>query len=179
MTMTLIETKTLGAAAATIEFTSIPTDGTDLVALLSLRGNNSGVADDPIYRFNSDSGSNYSYRFLVGAGSGTPSSGSASTTFNYLGNSNGNTSTADTFSNHILYIPNYTSSVAKSSSVDAVSENNATEAYQRIIANLWTGTTAINTLTITSVTSTQFLAGSIVSLYKITKGSDGIVTTSP
>ena len=175
--MKLIESKTLATAAASIEFTSIPQDGTDLVALISLRGNNSGVADDPIYRFNSDSGSNYSYRFLVGDGS-TATSGSAATTFNYLGNSNGNTSTSNTFGNQILYIPNYTSSSAKSSSVDSVSENNATNAFQRIVANLWTGTAAITTFTVTSATSTQFLAGSTISLYKITKGSDGIVTTS-
>jgi hypothetical protein len=175
--MKLIESKTLATAAASIEFTSIPQDGTDLVALVSLRGNNSGVGDDPIYRFNSDSGSNYSYRFILGDGS-TAASGSSSTTFNYLGNSNGNTSTSNTFGNQILYIPNYTSSSAKSSSVDSVSENNASNAFQRIVANLWTGTAAITTFTVTSATSTQFLAGSTISLYKITKGSDGIVTTS-
>jgi len=44
MTMQLIETKTLLSAAASIEFTSIPQDGTDLLLLVSTRADGAGDA---------------------------------------------------------------------------------------------------------------------------------------
>jgi hypothetical protein len=63
-------------------------------------------------------------------------------------------------------------------SIDAIRENNATDARQAIFAALWSDTAAITSITIVP-SSTNFDVGSTFSLYKITKGSDGIVTTSP
>jgi hypothetical protein len=63
-------------------------------------------------------------------------------------------------------------------SVDAVNENNATSAQQEIRAWLWSETSAITSLTISAIGANQMVAGTTISLYKITKGSDGIVTTS-
>ena len=78
-----------------------------------------------------------------------------------------------------MYIPNYTGSTNKSISVDSVTENNATNNLMNIQAGLWSNTAAITSILFTSDTAGGFLAGSTISLYKITKGSDGIVTTSP
>jgi hypothetical protein len=169
MTMTLIETKTLGAAAASIEFTSIPQDGTDLVALLSQRnsGDNVGV----VLSFNT--GGAYTRRRLLGDGSAT----SSDTPTNDVLQS-ASVFTANTFSNSSIYVPNYTGSTSKSYSVDTVTENNATTSYQALYAGLWDGTAAITTLKLTAGGGFNFVAGSTVSLYKVTKGSDGIVTTS-
>jgi hypothetical protein len=61
--------------------------------------------------------------------------------------------------------------------VDTVSENNATAAFQRIIAGLNNSTAAITSINFFP-SSGNFVAGSTISLYGITKGSDGIVTTS-
>jgi hypothetical protein len=167
--MKLIETKTLGSAAASIEFTSIPQDGTDLFAIYSLR--NSVSSAGGIISFNT--GGTYSRRRLQGSGSSVASD-TASVDYQL----NPSSFTSSTFGNGSIYVPNYTSSNAKSYSTDSISETNATEAYQAIIAGLWTGTAAITTLTFTPLSSGNFEAGSIISLYKITKGTDGIVVVS-
>ena len=172
--MKLIESKTLGTAAAQIEFTSIPQDGTDLVALVSTRlsFNNSGSWYDMLVRFNGST-SNYSGRLLYGTGSGGFSL--TETSINIRTNSVG--TTANTFGNASLYISNYAVATNKSVSQDAVSEHNATLSWQAIGAALWSDTSAITSITFIPF-SGNLEAGSTISLYKITKGSDGIVTTS-
>jgi hypothetical protein len=172
--MKLIESKTLASAAAQIEFTSIPQDGTDLVALVSTRlsFNNSGSWYDMLVRFNGST-SNYSGRLLYGTGSG-----GFSLTETSIGiRTNATGTTADTFGNTSLYVPNYAGATNKSVSHDAVSENNATLSWQAIGAALWSDTSAITSMTFIPV-SGNLEAGSTISLYKITKGSDGLVTVS-
>ena len=172
--MKLIESKTLATAAASIEFTSIPQDGTDLVILTSLRSAQTGVEHVEVFIAFNGSTSNFSARQLFGSGSSTGSS----TPARQVGLLPGVNATSNTFNNGIIYIPNYTGSSHKSYSVDSVSESNATLAYQNILAGLWSDTSAITSLAITNTSGNNFVAGSTISLYKITKGSDGIVTTS-
>jgi hypothetical protein len=176
--MKLIESKTLGTAQASIEFTSIPQDGTDLVLVFSCRANVPDNYANTGIRFNGDTASNYSSRLLFGLGSGTPSSTSTTTTYVAFAYSTGTSATASTFGSSAVYIPNYTGSTTKSVSMDSVSENNATTAIQALTAALWTGTAAITSLRLFLPGGENLLADSTASLYKITKGSDGIVTTS-
>jgi len=173
MTMTLIESKTLLSAAASIEFTSIPQDGTDLYCLLSLRSTDN--ADFIAMSFNGSS-SDFTQRYLQGFGTGAVS---ATQTNLIIASTNPSPTTANTFASTLLYIPNYAGSANKSFSVDAVYEDNATLARQLIIAGLRSNTAAITSLTFTGGSGSTFVAGSTISLYKITKGSDGIVTTTP
>jgi hypothetical protein len=91
---------------------------------------------------------------------------------------NGSGSTSNTFSNLSVYIPNYTGSTAKGVSIDSVTENNGTNAFQVIAAHLTNSTSAVTSIGFFSTTSSSFLTGTTISLYGITKGSDGIVTTS-
>jgi len=155
--MKLIESKTLGTSQAAIEFTSIPQDGTDLVALISSRGVGTNAMT---LAFNT--GGAYTNRRLFGTGSSTGSDSSGQ-----IGQSNSSTDTANTFGNTSVYIPNYTGSTAKSYSVDSVSENNGTAALQIIIAGLWSGTSAITSMTFTAVSAGTFAIGSTVSLYGV------------
>ena len=178
MTMTLIETKTLGTAAASIEFTSIPQDGTDLVCVFSFRIDTGGTYVNTAIRFNGDTGSNYSMRMLYGTGSGSGLSAAQTTTSLQWVYSTGTVATANTFGNAQVYIPNYTGSTAKSVSMDSVSENNATEAIQALTAGLWSGTAAITSMLLFAQPGTNLLAGSTASLYKITKGTDGTTVVS-
>jgi hypothetical protein len=171
--MKLIETKTLGTAAASIEFTSIPQTFTDLVVLMSCRTNRALIIDGLVLNLNGSAVS-FTGRKLQGDGS----SPGTETTTTEVGHAPGNTATANTFSNVYLYIPNYTGSTNKSLSSDAVSENNATAAYQTLYAVLWSNTAAITSLRIAPLVGTELSIGSTISLYGITKGSDGIVTTS-
>jgi hypothetical protein len=173
MTMTLIETKTLGAAAASIEFTSSPQDGTDLVVVCSLRGDTNNQSAFTNIGFNSST-SNFSTRFLQADAGLTPGSGTGVRGINYLNNP---FQTANTFDSTTVYIPNYTGSTNKSFTGDGVVENNATAAWLFLVAGLWSDTSAITSIQITP-NAGNFVTGSTISLYKVTKGSDGIVTTS-
>jgi len=144
-TYTLLEQITVGAAgASSVTFNSIPQTGyTDLVVKASVR---STVAEDGFGpRFNSDSGSNYTYRAVVGQGA-SASSFSGTSTYLPIGRMPESSYTANTFGNCEFYIPNYVSSNQKSVSVDAVNENNATTARAQLAAGLWSGTAAITTV---------------------------------
>ena len=172
MTMSLIATTTLTSSELSIEFTSVPQTFTDLKLVLSLRGTDSDAASFPVLIFNGIS-TGSSIRTLSGNGSVAASQSIGAILFV----ANGATSTANTFGNAEIYIPNYTASTNKSLSIDSVSENNATVGLQYLIAGDWSNTSSITTLRITN-TPNSFVAGSTISLYGITKGSDGIVTTS-
>jgi hypothetical protein len=172
--MKLIETITLGTAAASIEFTSIPQiPFTDLVLLVSGRTARANEVDGIALAFNGSSAS-FTARRLFGAGNGTVTSD----TTNGHPFFSGANSTSNTFGNSSIYIPNYTGSTNKSFSVDGLHENNATLAYQGISAGLWSNTAAITQIAVSSNVASNLIAGSTISLYGITKGSDGIVTTS-
>jgi hypothetical protein len=169
--MKLIESKTLGTAAALIEFTSIPQTFDDIVLVFSGRSTGSFVMAGYFLSINGNA--SITFKQLVGNGSASsPSAGSDG----YLGNLPGANATSNTFGNSSIYIPNYRLSVNKSISFDGVAENNATESNQVIGAGLWSNTAAITSLAL-SVGNT-LAVGSTASLYGITKGSDGIVTTS-
>lgn len=159
---------TVGAAgAASVTLANIPQTGyTDLKIVASPR-NSSGGGNIQL-KFGTSGGissTGYSSKYLYGAGTGTPGSGSGGTstsmTISSLENSG---DTANTFSICELYIPNYTSSNAKSVSADNATENNATTAYAEIWAGLWTGTGSITTIEFTTSTG-SFAANSTFYLY--------------
>jgi len=176
MTMRLIETKTLATDAASITFTSIPQDGTDLLLLISVRTARGLAADNIRVRFNGDNtDGNYSSKVLYGTGAGVSSFNEQS----YIGDINASVSAANTFSSISFYTSNYTASVIKSSSSDTVSESAVATAYQTLVARYWNNTAAITSLEVGYTADlSNLVAGTTMSLYKITKGSDGIVTTS-
>ena len=176
MSMTLIETKTLGTAAASIEFTSIPQDGTDLVLKMSLRYNGTpGNPQQPTSISFNGSGASKTSRYLYGAGgSGLGVSVNYTEFYDWIPTT---TATSNTFSNGELYIPNYSGSTNKSASIDGVIENNGTAGWLHIGALLWSSTAAITSIQIAGV-AYNLVAGSTISLYKITKGSSGGVVVS-
>jgi len=171
MTMTLIETKTLGSAQASIEFTSIPQDGTDLIVYASARSTGDGTRNMLITINGSTSG--LSGRFLFGNGTSVSSNTDTRATGAY----NHNSSTSNTFSNVSMYFTNYSGGTNKSWSVDSVIANNAADGGLYIDAKLWSNTEAITSLAFTPDTG-NFSANTTISLYKVIKGTDGIVTVS-
>jgi len=169
-TFTLISSVTVGSGgAANIEFTSIPATYTDLAVLLSVRSTRtSDYRDELFIRFNSDSGNNYSTRVLIGSGAGGGSASVASTNYIKKGTMPSDTSTASTFGNNLIYIPNYAGSNQKSVSGDQVMENNsATNYYLELEASLWTGTSAITSITFTPEVGPNFAQYSTAYLYGI------------
>lgn len=162
-----IATTTVGAGgSANITFSSIPSTYTDLLIMFSGRSNYTATTHDYFfYRFNSDSGSNYTSRAFYGDGSSA-----ASLTNTYTGNlavATANTSTSNSFGNTCIYIPNYTGSTNKSSSSDSVHETNATPAVSGLYANRWGNTAAITSVTIVPVGGTLWNQYSSATLYGI------------
>jgi hypothetical protein len=173
MSMTLVSTVTVGSGgAASIDFNSIPQTGTDLVVVISSRLTDATVASDLFFYINnSNTGA---VRWLQGTGSATRSN-NYTNTLNVWAGTNGSSSTSNTFSSATYYFPNYTSTTNKSFSIDNVTENNAAEAYQSIVAGSFATSSPITSLKFNDGTYAQH---STASLYLITKGSGG-ATTSP
>lgn len=174
MTMQLISTITVPAGGqASISFNSVPQNFTDLLVLGSARITSAVVRDGVLVRFNGDSTSgNYFYNWLytTNGAVGIPGKGNISGILAF--DAPGASATANTFGNGSCYIPNYTAAVAKSTSTDAVGENNATAATTYINAGLWNSTAAITSITILN-SSSNLVENSTFSLYGILKGSGG------
>ena len=142
-TYTLIASTLVGSGgAANVEFTSIPSTYTDLLVKISVRTNVASTFWGWRMIFNSST-SNYTGKTLSGNGSSVSSSNQTSP---WAGSINANNSTASTFSNIEVYIPNYASSNYKSYSIDGVTEANATTAEMHLDAGLWSDTSAITTI---------------------------------
>ena len=137
----LIEAKTLATTTASVTFSSIPQTFTDLLVLVSARGDAGGQRDCYI-SFNGST-SNFSNKVLDMSNnivsSGTPARN--------IGAVSGTTTTANIFSNAAVYIPNYTGSTYKSFSGDFVAENNAQSTNVILLsAQLWSDTAAITSI---------------------------------
>jgi hypothetical protein len=170
-TFTKIASVTVGASpVATIDFSSIPSTYTDLCLKMSLRTNRTGTFDYVTINFNGSS-ANFSLKTMQGdGGGGSPASYNRGTFgVNFIGRSDAASNTANTFGNGEIYIPNYTVSQNKSSSIDMVNEDNSATAYANMTAGLWAQTAAINQLTITNGTGNSYVQYSTATLYGISK----------
>lgn len=163
-----ISTVTVGASgASSIDFTSIPQTFTDLKVVLSARTNRANATDEANLTFNNNS-SGYSWRMLYGDGSSAASASGSSTTSIAGVQIPGGNATASIFGNTEIYIPNYTSANNKSTSIDAVPEDNATSSYMKVVAGLWANSAAITSVKISGATG-NFVQYSTATLYGITK----------
>ena len=168
-TFELISAVTVGSGgASSIDFTSIPSTFTDLCLKVSLRDTRSAIDDYCNLTFNNDTGSNYSMKSVWSTGSTVGNSNFSAQTANYVFQIASANATASTFSNVEIYVPNYTGSTQKSFSTDGVTETNAstgTDRLNALTASLWTGTAAINRITLTAAVgnfaqySTAYLYG--------------------
>lgn len=169
----LLGAVTVGSGGlATISFTSIPQNYTDLLLVHSLR--ESGNSATAQITFNS-SATNYTNKYLRGNGASATSSTQVSTFLETFDNYA--SSTASVFGSSSVYITNYTSSNNKSVSVDTITENNATTAYAQISASLWSDSAAITRIDITAGAGT-FDQYSTAYLYGIggARASGGTIT---
>jgi hypothetical protein len=160
-----IASVTLTSAAASIDFTSIPSTYTDLLIKASLRSAAASVNPGLKITFNT-SALNFTGRNVYGDGS---TAGSYTDTAGEIGILAGNSATANTFGNCEIYIPNYAGATNKSFSVDSVNENNATSASQYLYANLWSQTAAITAISLLSGGAANLMQYSSATLYGISK----------
>jgi hypothetical protein len=171
-TYTLIASNSLTTTTSSVTFSSIPATYTDLKVVGSTR---SSTSDQTLlYRFNAST-SNYTAKYLGGTGTATESgnlttlTAGAGGTWGRIANAgvNASTTTATTFSNWELYIPNYASANNKSSSFNSVTENNATEAFAEVDAPLWSDTAAITSVEFAVYNTGSFVQYSTFYLYGI------------
>lgn len=164
LTYVAIATVTVGSGgAANIEFTSIPGTYTDLVMFLSARTDRANYQDYIKLFFNASTTSRTNCSLFANNETVESSSNSDMR----LGRADAASSTANTFGNCILYIPNYAGSNNKSSSSDGVSETNGTQAALAFDANLWSNTAAITSIKVEPGDGTNFVQYSTATLYGI------------
>lgn len=168
----LIASEVLSGTAASVTFSSIPSNYNDLVLRVSVRHN--GTGGNVWYigaQFNTNTSTVYSETFLVSDMSSViPASNSNETPFNiHAASMVQNNYTSNTFSNSEMYIPSYTSSQNKVWSSALVNENNASNYnYLGRNAGLWRSTDAINQIVLKPNGSVgSFVAGSTFYLYGV------------
>lgn len=167
---TLLSSVTVGAGGTTYncDFTSIPQTYTDLVLVFSARSTTASGAN--YISINGRSAD--AQRLLIGSGSAASSTNATNQGGTYLVNGDTiSTDTANTFSNVIVYIPNYTSTAVKSLSIDGVTENNGTTAYQFLAAATQTNSAAITSISIGQ--NAALAQYTTAYLYGLLKGSGG------
>lgn len=167
----LLETIHLTQSAASVTFNNIPQTGyTDLKIVLSGRTdrNNSDPAADLGIRLNGIT-SGYTFKGLNGDGSGANS---------FTGSNQGNYSglliqsaysTANTFGNGEIYIPNAFGSQSKTLHGDTVTEHGATTTFIRSLDGTSTITNPVTSIVLYESNGYNFVAGSTFSIYGIAK----------
>ena len=160
-TYTPIASITLGAATSSVTFTSIPQTYTDLILIYN---GTSGIANLPI-RFNSDTGSNYSYTRIFGDGSIAHSDRQSGLTYGVyaIGSSERTLAT--------ININNYSNTTTFKTLLGR--GNYTGTGYVSMFASLWRSTAAITSITLYGHTnfSTNFSVGSTFNLYGILAGN--------
>ena len=151
-----VNTVTIGSGG------TIPQTYTDLELKISVRNNDSQAA---LYIRPNGSTSSLSAKRLMADGSTISSGTSGSTIYCFI--LNASTTTANTFSNATIYIPNYTSSDNKSLSIDGVSETNGnTDVFRFMGAGQWTNS-AITSIDLVAEGTGTFANNSTFYLYGI------------
>ena len=167
-TMIPIQSVTLSSSQASVTFSSIPQTYTDLVLRLSARTSNSAIINTINVQFNNDTSTNYSFTRILGQSADGTSSRETSVAPTYILYVNGDTSTANTFSNGEMYIPNYTIATNKPQNSFTTLEHNATTgATIGGYAHLWRNAAAITGVTLSITQGGNFLSGSSFFLYGI------------
>jgi hypothetical protein len=159
-TYTPIATQTLGSAAASYTFSSIPSTYTDLVFIANVKP--SIAAYMGYGQFNGDTGTNYSETLLYGTGSTAGSARESNRTNLYFGNWTTQNSTSS-FTNYIINIMNYANTTTYKTTISREADPNT---ETNAVVNLWRSTAAINSFTF-SLNTGNFLAGSTFTLYGI------------
>jgi hypothetical protein len=167
-TYTLIDSEVLASSQASVTFSAIPADYTDLVLRYSVRlATGASIVNSEQFRLNSDTTSNYSETEVGGSGTGAGSSRKSNVTAWELGYFNSNGSTSNTFSSHEIYIPNYAGTANKAISYFGVTEqNSSTDNQLQAIAKLYRGGSAISSIFIGNY-GVNFASGSSFYLYGI------------
>jgi hypothetical protein len=161
-----IATTTLGSAASSITFSSIPGTYTDLRLVFVGRGDTGTGSDYECTVTVNGNSSGYSYTRLYGNGT---SAASDRVTSNFRWQDlyvTGSSTAAGTFGMITLDLFSYAGSTFKTV-LGTVSEDRNGAGQTSRLAMLWSNTAAITSIVIDSVSATNFAAGTTATLYGI------------
>lgn len=170
-TYNVISSQSLSSASSSVVFNSIPQTYTDLILRVTARTTTASTNLDWFHvTINSNTGANYSWVRILANGSTVTANRENSTTPTagiYFGYVQGDGTTANSFSSTEMYFGNYSdSSYNKQVQIFSQTTNAAsTTSYTAQHANLWSQTSAISSLSLT--TQTTFASGSTFILYGI------------
>ena len=162
-----IATTTLGSAASSITFSSIPSTYTDLRVIITFTSTTGGYVLG--MRFNSDTASNYSVTQLYGTGSSALSASTTGDTRIRLGDWNnlGSSTTIPAFVDVSVF--SYTGSTYKTVLAQSSEDRNGSGTVTSGVG-LWRSTSAINTINLyVSGTGNTLKTGTTATLYGILK----------
>ena len=169
-TMVPIRTYVLTGSQASVVFDNIPQTYKTLRLVVACRDDYGAGGMPNMYARINGVASGYSCRLLRGDGaSATSVTTPTGSTYLYFGGIIPSNSTASTFGNVSIDIPNYTDSAAKILSSDLVTENNAASTQISLVlgAHLTTITSAVTSIIVYSEAVGNFVAGSSFTLYGI------------
>lgn len=141
-TMTPIATTTTSGSSTGMTFSNIPQTYTDLVIVCSLTAGNTG---DAYFRFNGDTGTNYSDTVL--RGNGTTASSARDTSAAGIDIGAVSSITGSEVGSVIINLMNYSNSTTYKTSLIRYSDGTN---WATAIVGLWRSTAAVTTIDITS-----------------------------
>jgi hypothetical protein len=169
-----IASQTLASTSASVTFSNLPQNYTDLVLIV----NSGTVVADGYYgvTFNSDTGTNYSNTQILGNGSTVISNRNNNSSIMYIHSTSESTVGRDTI---IVNIQNY----SNATTFKTILTRGNSAGYRAVAsANLWRSTSAITSMQITA--GSNLLSGSTFTIYGIecaknpyAEGGDKIYTT--
>jgi hypothetical protein len=159
-----IATTTLGSANVSITFSSISSAYTDLKLIFVPTSVSSQAS--PRLRFNSDTGTNYSYTRIRGSGTAADSTRGTSTDTIIIAAGTGVSTTTPAFYEVDLF--SYAGSTNKTILSASSNDYNGAGETGRVVG-LWRSTAAISTILITIDGTTTFSTGTSATLYGILK----------
>ena len=165
----LIERVNISSNTASVTFSGIPSTYSSLQLRILSRSTRTAMANLNI-QVNSDTGTVYTRHELSGDGATATASGSAAggVTTASIARSTGTDSAASIFGVSIIDIHDYASTTKNKTMRSFFGIDNNSAAPAGVVGMrsvLYIGTTAITSLTLTSASSTSFVAGSTFALY--------------
>jgi hypothetical protein len=158
-----IATTTLGSAQSSVTFSSISGTYTDLVIMANVK--TATPPYQPILRFNSDTGTNYSATAVSGNGSSAVSSRHTNQNGIYVNPGAGVGGTVGNFMPWIISVQNYSNTTTNKT---VIARFNNPDAIVNALVGLWRNTNAITSISLVAESgSGDFQSGSTFTLYGI------------
>jgi hypothetical protein len=164
----LIETQLLSTTTASLTFSSIPSTYKHLQLRATARSNFNATLGGFAYRFNGDTGSNYTYHIIDGDTSSVSNFTAASQTNGLVTLITGLTATANSYGAAVCDVLDY-SSTSKNKTVRSLGGRVSTSGNSNVrhLGSAWLSTSAVTSMTLFDNVGGSFVSGSRFSLYGI------------